>query len=239
MFRDFPKSAYFEYNAQGKDWVITDIHGCLNTLKSLLDKIVFSKNDRLFLLGDLVNKGPWSLETLDYLIDLEKNEYQIFKIMGNHDLIWLELLRGEIKYGDIKIMNQVNLNLEKLQNEGYAEFLNRSYYYIQLEDNYLVHAGFNFKSDKPFEDYIDMTKIRDWEMDNNFLNGNRVIHGHVAHPFVKIYEAVENKHQKIPLDNGCVYIGERPGTGRLLALEAKSFQLVSQKNIDQESNSLV
>lgn len=239
MGDNFPKSAYFHYNDQGKDWIITDIHACLNTLKVLLDKISLSIDDRLFLLGDLVNKGPWSLETLDYLMSLEKEGFQIHKIMGNHDLVWLELLTGKIEFADMKIMNQVNLNLDKLKDEEYIHFLKRSYYYILLEDNYLVHAGFNFESEKPFEDYIEMTKIRDWQLDNDILKGRKVIHGHVAHPFIKIYEAVENKHQKIPLDNGCVYIGERPGTGRLLALESKSFQLVSQKNIDQDPNSIV
>ncbi|QNL21331.1 metallophosphoesterase [Hyphobacterium sp. CCMP332] len=238
MSKQFPKSIALEYNVHGKDWIITDIHACFNTLRRLLKKIELSKKDRLFLLGDLVNKGPRSSETLDYLIDLEKQGFIIFKVMGNHDLIWLDLLQGKIQADDIKIMNQQNLKPAQVKNEEYIDFLRRSYYYILLSDNYLVHAGFNFQSDSPFEEYVDMTNIREWELDDRYLEGKRVIHGHIAHPFVKIFEAVEKKAQRIPLDNGCVYIGERPGTGRLLALEAKSFELISQKNTDQNPNSI-
>ncbi len=238
MQKQFPKSIALEYNEQGKDWIITDIHACFNTLKRLLNKIELTKKDRLFLLGDLVNKGPRSSETLDYLINLEKQGFNIFKVMGNHDLIWLDFLQGKIKADDKKIISQPNLKLAREKNEEHIDFLSRSYYYILLSDTYLVHAGFNFKSESPFEEYLDMTCIREWDLDDRYLEGKRVIHGHIAHPFVKIYEAVEKKKQRIPLDNGCVYVGERPGTGRLLALEAKSFELISQKNTDQNPNSI-
>ena len=45
-------------------FAISDIHGDLDCLKGLLDRIGFSRNDILLLLGDLVEKGPKNLETL-------------------------------------------------------------------------------------------------------------------------------------------------------------------------------
>ncbi len=51
----FPK----EYN--GNEYVIPDIHGCLLTFKALLKNIKLKKDDRLFLLGDYIDRGPDSL----------------------------------------------------------------------------------------------------------------------------------------------------------------------------------
>lgn len=47
-----------------------DVHGCFDELISLLDKCKYNKNkDKIVLVGDLVNKGPKSLEVLRYVKD--------------------------------------------------------------------------------------------------------------------------------------------------------------------------
>ena len=45
-------------------FAVSDVHGNLDYLKGLLNKISFSTDDILILLGDLIEKGPRSLETL-------------------------------------------------------------------------------------------------------------------------------------------------------------------------------
>ncbi len=62
--------------------VIGDVHGCLNELKLLLQQCEYSyhNNDRVLLLGDLVNKGPYSAEVIQFA-----RENNFFSIRGNHD----------------------------------------------------------------------------------------------------------------------------------------------------------
>ena len=46
------------------NYVISDIHGCYEQYMKLLDKIHFSERDTLYLLGDLVDRGPEPMEVV-------------------------------------------------------------------------------------------------------------------------------------------------------------------------------
>lgn len=57
-----------EENTRGKDFVVGDIHGCVDLLMQKLDDIGFDEqNDRLFSVGDLVDRGPDSIGSLELL----------------------------------------------------------------------------------------------------------------------------------------------------------------------------
>ncbi len=73
-------------------YVIGDIHGCYEPLCRLLNKINFNEaNDQLWLTGDLVNKGPQSLETLRLVMSLGES---CITVLGNHDIHLLALHYG-------------------------------------------------------------------------------------------------------------------------------------------------
>lgn len=73
-------------NAKGRDFVVGDIHGCLDELISLLAHAGFNpKRDRLFSVGDLIDRGPKSAEALDLL---EKPWF--FAVRGNHEQMLLD-----------------------------------------------------------------------------------------------------------------------------------------------------
>ena len=74
------------------DYAIGDLQGCLAPFDCLLERIGFNADrDRLFLAGDLVNRGPDSLGTLRRVYALRDN---VHTVLGNHDLHLLAVAQG-------------------------------------------------------------------------------------------------------------------------------------------------
>jgi bis(5'-nucleosyl)-tetraphosphatase (symmetrical) len=81
-------------------WAIGDIQGCFDEFESLLRAIDFRPDrDRLWLVGDLVNRGPQSLKVLRFVRALGDSA---ITVLGNHDLHLLAVAagHGQIKRGD-------------------------------------------------------------------------------------------------------------------------------------------
>lgn len=73
-------------------WAIGDIQGCYEAFMRLLEKIDFDpEQDRLWIAGDLVNRGSGSLEVLTYLYGIRE---RVHVVLGNHDITLLAVYWG-------------------------------------------------------------------------------------------------------------------------------------------------
>lgn len=63
------------------DYVMSDIHGCHEKYIKMLEKIKFSSDDTLYVLGDILDRGPAGIKTL---LDLSQRE-NVVLLRGNHD----------------------------------------------------------------------------------------------------------------------------------------------------------
>lgn len=70
-------------------YVMSDIHGEYDKYLAMLDKINFSDNDVLIVLGDVIDRGPEPVKVLKYM-SMRQN---VYPVMGNHELMALDILR--------------------------------------------------------------------------------------------------------------------------------------------------
>ncbi len=88
------KLRYLKGNRFGKDFIIGDLHGCYHSLMSLLDDANFNfERDRLFGVGDLIDRGPDSIKCLSLL-----NEPFFHSVKGNHEDMYCQIAYGDRRW---------------------------------------------------------------------------------------------------------------------------------------------
>lgn len=217
----------------GRKLAVGDIHGCIKSFEALLQQVNLTNEDQLFLLGDYVNKGPQSIKVLDLIIKLQE-DYQVFPLLGNHDLKALEYLNGTSPDLERDLLDDNAQDIVQLaddQKAKYIDFLNSLHYYFILDDFLLAHAGFNFKLANPFLGKEDMINIREFFYDSSKAQNRTVVHGHAPYELAHIQKQITDRSKIVPLDNGCVYT-DRPDQGNLICLDLDSFKLFVQPNVE-------
>ncbi|MDR2016436.1 MAG: symmetrical bis(5'-nucleosyl)-tetraphosphatase [Burkholderiales bacterium] len=117
-------------------YVVGDIQGCHNELCRLLELIGFSpKHDRLWCVGDLVNRGPASANVLRELIALGDS---VQSVLGNHDFHLLVSAAGFQKLGRRDHLDDVLLAKDR---DVMLEWLRHRPLAIRFDDYLVVHAG--------------------------------------------------------------------------------------------------
>ena len=125
-------------------WAIGDIQGCFDSLMELCRVIELdSEADRLWLAGDLVNRGPRSLEVLRWAhrIHEQYGDGALQVVLGNHDLHLLACLAGVVSARPKKDTFQAVLALPDADRSRLGNWLRRRPLVVIEGDNALVHAG--------------------------------------------------------------------------------------------------
>lgn len=98
-------------NKVGKDYVVGDLHGCFDLLNRLMEHVNFDEScDRLFSVGDLVDRGPDSLFCLSFL-----DEPWFYAVQGNHELMMLEPFIDYLTDGEVE-------NFDRIRKSGLYDF---------------------------------------------------------------------------------------------------------------------
>lgn len=117
-------------------YLIGDLQGCCDALARLLEKIDFSPSrDRLYLLGDLVNRGPDSLTTLRRLQSLGDAAQCL---LGNHDLHLLATAAGVRAPHKGDTLDAI---LQAPDREALLEWMRRQRLAMRSQGWLMVHAG--------------------------------------------------------------------------------------------------
>jgi serine/threonine protein phosphatase 1 len=91
----------FSENIKGRDFAVGDLHGMFSSLEELLESVQFDPEiDRLFSVGDLIDRGPESHRALEFLAKPWFNAVQ-----GNHERLMLEAIQED---GDMDTWLHIN-----------------------------------------------------------------------------------------------------------------------------------
>jgi len=117
-------------------YAIGDIHGCFETLQGLLRRIAFDpRQDRLWLVGDLVNRGPGSLEVLRWAVEMGD---RVVAVLGNHDL---HLLARAAGVGGAKKRDSLEEVLAAPDRDDLLAWLRTRTLIHREGETLMVHAG--------------------------------------------------------------------------------------------------
>lgn len=214
------------------NYVISDIHGCYSEFLKLLEKISFSEDDHLYILGDVLDRG---FDPIGALLNI-MNRKNVTYILGNHDFLLYSMVsrfginlcdfkapddKWDIKLwlldGGIPTMDSF-LELPEEERWRIAEYLCDASLYEVVENNrgkfILSHAGIdNFEEEKALSDYelYDFIYCRMnyykklFEDENTYL-----VTGHTPTPTIRIDKQplVFEENGYIAIDCGCVFGGK-------------------------------
>lgn len=217
-------------------FAIGDIHGCCKTFKKLLlEKLVIKKSDKIYCVGDYVDRGYDSKGVIDFIINLRQKGYNIHTLRGNHEQMMLDStidqqkLNHWLKNGGGDTLKSFGVSSVKELPYKYLVFLKRTKFFIATNKYIFVHAGLDFNIENPFADKEAMLWIRDEYFDKSKINNRILIHGHSPIPFDSLYK--QFNPNKINIDGGCVF-NHKSGFGNLIALELPGIELTILRNID-------
>jgi serine/threonine protein phosphatase 1 len=192
-----------------KIFAIGDIHGCYDRLKALMEKIpIDCSRDTLVFIGDYIDRGPHSVEVVDYLIQLKNRFPEVIFLKGNHEDMLDKFLNGVDRLTYLLNGGQQTLDSYLTKPVGskflpippdHMEFFKSLREFYETEEFIFVHAGLRPRVPLESQKTEDLLWIRDKFVSTKYDFGKRVIFGHtpLKKPLVE--------PNKIGIDTGAVY----------------------------------
>jgi serine/threonine protein phosphatase 1 len=209
-------------------YAVGDVHGRLDLLDTLLDKIdadiarrAPAKNLVIFL-GDLIDRGPDSAQVIERLRTWHRTDANAIFLCGNHEEVLLRILAGEpailadwLRFGGSECLRSYGLAPEMLSSDevqalaqiratvptSHQSFLESFADTFRFRDYLFVHAGIRPGRTVAAQDRKDLRWIRDPFLDDVTDHGFIVVHGHT------ITETVDTRVNRVGLDTGAYRTG--------------------------------
>ena len=212
-------------------YTISDLHGCYDEFMEMLELINFGPTDKLYILGDVVDRGDQSLECLQYIMRTKN----ITLLAGNHEVLMLDYFNNRENAADRWFRNGGQATLGQLQALGTDEcnkvlqYVRKLKFYKTLTVNkrrfFLSHAGYEASSPITKQTERNLTWSRDefykYPANNKYI----AVFGHT--PTVSLRKSLlsdpqgperdiitdcsvwvdEQFKDKICIDSGCYYKG--------------------------------
>jgi bis(5'-nucleosyl)-tetraphosphatase (symmetrical) len=119
-----------------RHFAIGDVQGCYDTLLHLLDHIQYTEADELWFVGDLINRGKKSLETLRFIKTLPRKKI----VLGNHEIHFLAVAQAGMPSKEHDTFHDI---LKAQDKEDLIHWLSQQklFYHDPLLNFSMVHAG--------------------------------------------------------------------------------------------------
>ena len=217
--------------------IITDLHGCYDECRQLLNKLSFDKDrDRLINLGDTIDRGPKIYEVFEFLRGLkEEMKERCVLIRGNHEQMMLDSIDRKGFGKRLRYMNSGEKTVfsfisHKHKINEFRDWYEQMPYYYVDERFIAVHAC--LVDEDPGKNEID-TLI--WGRDTDYT-GKLVLTGHTPYRIPLYFNGLnstgaitEDRWGRLPtngmiaLDTGCVYGNKLTG----MVIEEDRFMVTS------------
>jgi len=189
---------------EGRWLAVGDIHGCLDQLIELMERVNPTSADRVVFLGDYVDRGPASAGVIDYLVEFAVTFPDTVFLRGNHEQMFLDYLDEQDQAMFLINGGQQTLDSYRASRmwpipASHRSFLDSSRYYLESEQHIFVHAGLRPGIPLAEQDEFDMLWIRREFLESDFDWGKPVVYGHTPHKEPLLRE------RRIGVDTGCVY----------------------------------
>lgn len=189
------------------------------------------KEDRLYILGDLIDRGVDSKGVLDTVTGLIEEGFDIICLMGNHEQMLLgasqnisHLGRWLLNGGEATLASFGVSSIKKIPHK-YLSFIASFQYFIETEYFVLAHAAVNMNIEDPLMDIDTLLWERNPEsyLNLDWLGERKLIHGHTPTSRGEILSTIEADEQIICIDNGSFV--KRRDYGSLCVLHLETFKV--------------
>jgi serine/threonine protein phosphatase 1 len=226
---------------------IGDIHGCIDQLKDLWNKILIELSDkryrnhpkRIIFLGDYIDRGPDSKAVVQFLIDIENNspvDFRFVFLKGNHEQMMLERMDSFVIHGGFQTLQSYNVSVEQFASDNKFTWMPldhkifydnlKIHFYDRDNDLFFVHGGIDDSAvEVDLKNQAEDTLL--WmrtQVDYRNIGDVRVVHGHTPKFSVEILP------HRINIDTACVFGGRL--TAAIFKTEYDGYETIKFVEVD-------
>lgn len=217
-FNTSVRTEEFREDKWNETYIIGDVHGCFDELRSLISVINLSQDDLLLFVGDLIRKGPESERVARYVMQNSNMK----SVRGNNEEKLISDYRIDLSCYDRPYGGSFNFDQEV------SEYICKMPHVISIGSDIVLHAGIDTQKDIEDNTRYEVLHSRSpigyggemWY--ESYEGSRRIFFGHTVH------DDILERQNSVGLDTGCVYGGElsaiRISDGKVYSVSSKGYR---------------